>query len=629
MQENLKKTSNISIVTPLEFWLKYWEHHIKELCNLDNYGTQLDSPHFIINDILFEIKYNSFKNSENRKLFKNMLGDSLKSDKVFSNLYNAQCSLAFKNWDNSPLYVSSICKNILQSMDKCDYLNAIAKKLEQSINNNNLSEEIKLDICLYTDLFITEFICLGVDVNDINSFIEEDSLLITDYDEILLTPESYYELKKANFKTDKLYKEALVKRFHERSIEDYMDNIMKHFHKQPKDGHVLFRLIGFKGSIDLHIQDVHIYSVDKFTYLDSDSNIQIEEPDNSFIFVNIAVPIKHRFFHTSLNIAKEKADSILDSLSLNIKNKKEFSVNKQFATIEIDGKNYHSVEPEKDNIEHARFYRDLESYDISNIADMLPNLLKDISNQNNINNEAFRKIANTIHWYKKAVFSDKYEDKLLYSWIAIESILKVGDDIKANIITKEKDCNILNLTKKLCSCIMAHNRFCWYARITYSNLIKATQQDDNYFNFSPELIKNAKLNLQSGDKIKFVDFFDNLSSIIQEINDEVYRCELIRLESFYKDEKGIEEFQKMVSNDVTLIYRLRNLIAHNAVYPQFQTKLYAYKAQFICGSLIQAIRHYCNKYGLDIGNALLRIYTDCSIGESNIDNRIKSMKEKS
>ncbi|MFA6832120.1 MAG: hypothetical protein WCR36_07610 [Bacteroidaceae bacterium] len=628
MNDNLRKIFNYPTDTPLKFWLKYWKSYIKELCDLDNYGTQLDNPHFILNDIVTEIKYNSFQNSDNRKLFKEMLGKCLKSNEVFSNLYHTQCALAFKNWDTSPLYVDSICKNILQSMDKYDYLNVIAKKLKQSIDkNDNLSKEIKSAICLYTDLFITEFICFGIDINDIKDFINEDDVCIVEGGEVLCAPETFYELNQTNFKTKELYYEAVSQRLQERNAEDYIDNIMKHFHKQPKDGHVILRLLGIKGSIDSYIQGVHIYSVDKTTSLKATHLSKIEEPDDSFQFVNIAVPISHRFFHTSVNIAKEKANSILDFLSLNIDQKQELSVSKQFAAIEIDGEECGSMESFKDNIERARFYRDVESYNLSNIADKLPDFLKEFNNPKNIDDETFRKIANAMHWYKKAVYSDRYEDKLLYSWIAIESILKVRDHIKTNIITQEKERNILNLTKLLCSCIMTHNRFYSYGRNTYVDLIQETQQNDNFYDFSSKVIENAKLNLQPGDKIKLADFFNNLSSIIEEINDEVYKCELIRLQFFYKDENGIKDFKNMVCNDITLIYRLRNLIAHNAVYPQYQTKLYAYKAQFICASLIQAVRHHCNKYGLDIGNALLRIYTDCSLFEYNIDNHIKSIKE--
>lgn len=629
MKEFLREVFNYPTDTPLKFWLKYWVSHIKDLCALDNYSTQLDNPHFIINDIVTEIKYHSFQNSDNRKLFKDLLGKCLCSDEVFSNLYRTQCGLALNNWDTSPLYVDSICKNILQSMDKGDYINAIAKKLKQSIcKSDNLSEKINSAICLYTDLLITETLCLGFDINDIKNFINEDDVLTDESGQVLIAPETSYELDQTKFNTKELYYEALSKRLKERSIDDYINNIMTHFNKQPKEGHVLLRLTGIKGSCDLHIQDIHIYSVDKATYLKSGHISKIEKPESNFKFVNIAVPISHRFFYTSVNIAKEKANSILDFLSLNINLEQELSVSKDFTAIEVDGEQYESMQSVEDDIKHDRFYRDMRSYDLSNIADKLPDLLKDFSNQNIINNETFRKIANATHWYKKAVFSDKYEDKLLYSWIAIESILKVGDHVKANIISQEKERNILNLTKRLCSCIITHNRFYSYARNTYLYLIRSTQEYDNYFDFSPRVIENAKLYLKPGNKIELADFFNNLSYIIDEINDKVYKCELIQLHSFYKDGNGIKEFTNMVCNDITLIYRHRNLIAHNAVYSQFQTKLYAYKAQFICKSLIQAVRYYCNEYGYDVDNSLLHIYTEQQIFESNIDNKIRLLKGK-
>lgn len=110
------------------------------------------------------------------------------------------------------------------------------------------------------------------------------------------------------------------------------------------------------------------------------------------------------------------------------------------------------------------------------------------------------------------------------------------------------------------------------------------------------------------------------------MNDEVDKRELIKMGVFYEDVNGIRAFKNAICNDITLIYRLRNMIVHNAVCPEFQIKLYAYKAQFICGSLIQAIRFHYNKSGLDIDNALLDIYTQCQLFENNISTHIKRLK---
>ena len=627
MNNKLRTIFNYPTDTPLKFWLKYWDSCIKELCDLDSYRTQLDNPHFLLNDIIAEIEYNTFKNSENRRLFKDMLNKSSKSDKVFANLYHTQCALALKNWDNSPLYVDSICKNILQSMENYDYLNALSDKLVQVIKQGDrLLDDIKQEICLYTKSLITEFLCLGIDIHDINSFLDEDGILITEFSQVIFAKEICYELNQNDFCSEEAYHEAISERLKKRSIEDYINNIMRHFHKQPQDGHVILRVSGLKGSINSYIQDIHIYSVNNATYLKGPHISEIEEPDNSFQFVNIAVPISHRFLHTSINTAKSKANNIIDFISLNIGIEKELSISEQFAVIEIDGEECGSTNSVKDDIERARFYRDVESYNISNIADKLPNYLQEFDNSKNIDSKTFKRIANALHWHKKAMHSKRDEDKLLYNWIAIESILKKGEDLKKNIIVQEKERNILNLAKILCSCILSRNFFYSYARGVYIHLIQCTQNHDNYYDFSPTLIEDAKLNLKEGQQVELSHFLNNISSIIKEMNDEVYKLDLKELQTFYNDKNGIADFKNAVSSDITLIYRLRNLIAHNAVFSQYQTKLYAYKAQFICGSLIQAVRHYCNKYGLDIENSLLRIYTDCSLFESDIDSHIKTIK---
>ena len=50
---------------PLKFWLKYWNSRVKEFCDLDDYEIQLNSPHFLLLEILSEIEYNDLGNKDN------------------------------------------------------------------------------------------------------------------------------------------------------------------------------------------------------------------------------------------------------------------------------------------------------------------------------------------------------------------------------------------------------------------------------------------------------------------------------------------------------------------------------------------------------------------------------------
>ena len=624
MNDRIKKILDYPTNTPLKFWLKYWDHRIKELCDLDDYGIQLNSPHFLLSEIISEIEHNDFANRDNRSLFKELLGRILKQDCAFSELYRVEAGVALKNWDNSPLVVKTIFEKILLSMNEHHYLNRIADKLQSILEiKQELNENCKDEICLYTDLFIQEIVCLGVNIEDVSALIKEDNVLISDLSNVVLCGDSFYELQRKDFVSDEEYHKAVSVRYKFRSAKEYISNILTHFHKEAKNGHVILRLLGVKGSISYHFHDVHLYSIDRATYLPEDSLNEIEKPDSSK-YVNIAVAVKHRFLNTSINYAKQRVESLLDYLSFNIRSKDKLSISKQFAAIVVDGQvcgSHHSVE---DDVNHMRQHRDLMAFDLTPYGDNINDWLKEFTENSDISNNTFKEISKSTHWYRKAKCATKFEDKLLYSWIALESILKVSNSILVNI--NPKDSSIINVAKVICSSVMARNKFYSYANNMYTHLVMTTQQFNNYYGFTSKTIESAKLNIQPGDKIELTKFFVELPRLIAEINDEIFKRDLIALQSFYEDKKCIIDFKSLVSDDVTLIYRLRNMIVHNAVCPEFIIKLYAYKAQYISGSLIQAVRYHYNKHGMDIGNTLLKIYSEYQILESNISSEIKRLK---
>ena len=624
MNDRIKEILDYPTNTPLKFWLKYWDHRIKELCDLDDYGIQLNSPHFLLSEIISEIEHNDFANRDNRSLFKELLGRILKLDCAFSELYKVETGVALKNWDNSPLVVKTILEKILLSMNEHHYLNRIADKLQSILEiKQELNENCKDEICLYTDLFIQEIVCLGVNIEDVSALIKEDNVLISDLSNVVLCGDSFYELQRKDFVSDEEYHKAVSVRYKSRSAKEYISNILTHFHKEAKNGHVILRLLGVKGSISYHFHDVHLYSIDRATYLPEDSLNEIEKPDSSK-YVNIAVAVKHRFLNTSINYAKQRVESLLDYLSFNIRSKDKLSISKQFAAIVVDGQvcgSHHSVE---DDVNHMRQHRDLMAFDLTPYGDNINDWLKEFTENSDISNNTFKEISKSTHWYRKAKCATKFEDKLLYSWIALESILKVSNSILVNI--NPKDSSIINVAKVICSSVMARNKFYSYANNMYTHLVMTTQQFNNYYGFTSKTIESAKLNIQPGDKIELTKFFVELPRLIAEINDEIFKRDLIALQSFYEDKKCIIDFKSLVSDDVTLIYRLRNMIVHNAVCPEFIIKLYAYKAQYISGSLIQAVRYHYNKHGMDIGNTLLKIYSEYQILESNISSEIKRLK---
>ena len=624
MNEAVKAALGYSIDTPLKFWLKYWDHRIKELCDLDDYGIQLNSPHFLLSEIISEIEHNDFGNKDNRTLFKELLGRVLKQDNAFAELYRVEIGVALQNWDNSPLVVKTILEKILLSMKEHHYLNRIADKLQSILEiKQELNENCKDEICIYTDLFIQELVCLGVNIEDVSSLIKEDNIVMAEGLNVVICGDSFYELRRKDFVSEEEYHKAVSVRYKSRSAKEYISNILTHFHKEAKNGHVILRLLGVKGRISYHFQDVHLYSIDMATYLPKECLNEIEKPD-SYQYVNVAVKVKHKFLNTSINYARQRVESLLDYLSFNIRSKDKLSISKQFAAIVVDGQvcgSHHSVE---DDVNHMRQHRDLMAFDLTSYGDNINDWLKEFTENSDISNNTFKEISKSTHWYIKAKCATKFEDKLLYSWIALESIFKVSNSIRENI--NPKDSSIINVAKVICSSVMARNKFYSYANNMYTHLVMTTQQFNNYYGFTSKTIESAKLNIQPGDKIELTKFFVELPRLIEEINDEIFKRDLIALQSFYEDKKCIIDFKSLVSDDVTLIYRLRNMIVHNAVCPEFIIKLYAYKAQFISGSLIQAVRYHYNKHRMDIGNTLLKIYSEYQILESNVSSEIKRLK---
>ena len=411
MNNRIKEILDYPTDTPLKFWLKYWDHRIKELCDLDDYGIQLNSPHFLLSEIISEIEHNDFANRDNRSLFKELLGRILKQDCAFSELYRVEAGVALKNWDNSPLVVKTIFEKILLSMNEHHYLNRIADKLQSILEiKQELNENCKDEICLYTDLFIQEIVCLGVNIEDVSALIKEDNVLISDLSNVVLCGDSFYELQRKDFVSDEEYHKAVSVRYKSRSAKEYISNILTHFHKEAKNGHVILRLLGVKGSISYHFHDVHLYSIDRATYLPEDSLNEIEKPDSSK-YVNIAVAVKHRFLNTSINYAKQRVESLLDYLSFNIRSKDKLSISKQFAAIVVDGQvcgSHHSVE---DDVNHMRQHRDLMAFDLTPYGDNINDWLKEFTENSDISNNTFKEISKSTHWYRKAKCATKFEDK--------------------------------------------------------------------------------------------------------------------------------------------------------------------------------------------------------------------------
>lgn len=305
---------------------------------------------------------------------------------------------------------------------------------------------------------------------------------------------------------------------------------------------------------------------------------------------------------------------------------KKISIDRKDISIVIDGHACGSTHDRTADPSFGEFINRVESIDLSNIQEEISGIT--LNSHNHIAENDLRKISNAVHWYNKAKTAERDEDTLLYSWIAIESLLKTNSNVQEAIISEHGKRNTLSIIQEICSGVMLHNKFYTYAFNYYSYIIRSTTHHDNYFDIPSDIIENANLYHKERGIMIISRFFNHLNEIKDNVNSEILKHELEELDEFYSSVDKQKNYIKKIKNDLLLIYRLRNLISHNATYSRTQTKLYGYKARVICGNLIQAIRHHCQKYSISVGDALVRLHTDHLQFMANIEERMKTFKGK-
>lgn len=625
MNPHLRKALGLPDSTPLKFWLRYWDESVSEFTKLDKFDLHLDNPHFLIEDILSEIEYNSFQNSDNRQYFKSTLGKCLKNDTAFATICRTQCALALKDWDSSPVYIRTLCQEMLQCINE-KYVDTIIDKLIEIVDGSEtLTTSVKKLICKYSDLLISELLAQGISAKDISSFIKEDEAAIDAAGNVIVAGDSFHGFRRDSFSTEEEYHETIESYLKNRNANEYLGNLRKQYLKDSEEGYVLLRLKGVKGKTNFTFQGVHFYSIDNITYI-KDSRVlsDIEKPQEDFEFINIAVPVEHKYFNSSLDFALSKATEVLDFLSLDLDATKKISIDRKDISLVIDGHVCGSTHDRTADPSFGELMNRIESIDLSNIQEDISGIT--LKSHCIIAENDLRKISNAVHWYNKAKTAERDEDTLLYSWIAIESLLKTDSDIQEAIIPEHKKRNTLSIIQEICSGIMLHNKFYTYAFNYYSYIIRSTTYHDNYFDIPSNIIAKANLYRKQRGTMIISQFFNYLQEIQNNVNSEILKYELEELEEFYSSVNKQKGYISEIKNDLLLIYRLRNLISHNATYSRTQTKLYGYKARVLCGNLIQAVRHHCQKYSISVGDALVRLHTNHLQFMANIEERMKTFK---
>jgi len=647
MNDSTRKIIGVPVKTPIEYWGKYWRYFTEKIGKKDNYEFILDSPRFLIENIISEIEYENLMRKENTKLFRAQLSEWDKKDAVFNKLFHKKIELLQQKWDeffkqekkqkkeNRNTYcerILSLCNQINTEINKGTYFDGLLEKLVNTINDaQTLDYDTKNEINKYTELIISEFIANGFDIDDVKSILNDiPDIIRIEGGTVYIAPNTYKGLNIEDYDNKESYHKALEFYIENRTIEERISILRDYYYIEPKDCFVLFRLEGIKGDTNCMINDINIYAPHLKQYItETQKLLKIEQTTSDRKYINAAIPVKHKMLRSSVAYAKQRLEHVLDLLSLSYNTSSPIKLSKENVSVVENGRYVGGVNliigDDTISSKHQEFVGYMESLDVSPFENDLAEIDERYTFIYKNSTCDTLKLATAAHWYQKGMYVENPEDKLLFHWIAIESLLKTDTTVGVKI-TGNSESKLLQIVQKIAASILVKRFFHNYCLHTYIDINYQTQHYDNYLDVPDDVIAKASLNMKVGDKVHINKFFHHIKDIEENINDEILKTELHELDSFYKNKVSIKNKEQEIFNDIILIYRLRNLIAHNAVYPRYLIDLYANKAQYISGSIIRFLIERKRRSNRGLDEILIDVSSKYNEFILNIDNEISKLK---
>ena len=603
MKENIREILGLPITTLYDYWTHYWRSIISQLQSKSNIDVALDSPRYVLEDIILEIKGNRLKNQDNAKYFLFRLSEFDKNDRAFTGLCHPIIStiLASQLSEQSCEIVLNLCNKALDILDNGSYHSSLLEELAQILHSDTgLTSENKSSLIYVTKLIVSEFIAKGYELEDIETLpLVVPNVILGCGETVLQAPNDYKGLNRNDFESEELYHEAVSDYIQRRSIKEKLESLYEHFHRTEEDAIALMRLSNIKGDINVQIGDVCIYSPRSRKYIsDKDSLSKIEEVDPEYKYLNAAVPIKHLALNSSKKRSKEKLLKILDLINLGLNKKNPVGIMQNEFVLVKDGKEIGQSTCMEGNdpryADRQPEFSYLESFDAEQSkADLEWIASHFVSFDMNKNIQ----IQNSMHWLYKANQSEKNEDILLFSWFSLESLLKIDEASRQMIVIKGKNLKgILSVIQEIVCYIMLKHTFHNKIWDVYEKQIYFYKNHDNYYDVPENIAHSAAIDLEEGEKYRIKDFFEHLNVLMNSLNDEIEKDKLKEVYEFYRRIDSRNRYFDSLKNDLLMIYRLRNMMVHNAMIQYIGLDNYAKKINYIACVVLRYFLTYLKNH---------------------------------
>ena len=636
MEAHIREILGLPYKNIYSYWQHYWRHCIDELTDKDNVSFRIVGPRMLLKDLIEELEGHGLSNQDNISYFKAQIGQLDKDDVVFHSLCHpiTVCLLqrlsCKVNKDSSIL----LCKKILNTIVVKRYFTLIVDWLAKTIDEtseNNIDSRKKINDV--THLVIAEYIAEGFVLGELKKYATDiPGLAIAEGGIVMAAPPVYESLKQSDYSSEVEYYAAISNWVKKRDVYKCLDVLKYHYYDTPTNAFFIVRLNGLKGQIDDFIGDINIYSPKKKRYITGEYSLSdIESVVQGRDYVNAAIPIDFCGIDRAKEYAKKKLEEVLDLLMLTYQTKLPITVATNLYAVVSDGNEISMSVSNRGNDPTMASRDEMMRYlDALDLNDVKGEGFKFLTNKHEVlefgRGGLKIRLKNAAHWYTKAIAAEKDVDVLLYSWFAIEGLLKVDGKTQSEMVDSSNDANSLNVIQEFVTSILGKQYFYGYLRDIYVDFLYKTNQCNNYYDVSKDVISKAGLNLKTGDHYRDGDFLNEIPAIIDCINDDIVKDKLSVLQNFYQNDGGVREYARKIRNDLLMIYRLRNMIVHNAALSCVNIAFFAREAMFIA---LRVIWYVIEKAGKDkcIEEIVLGAKVDYQVFLANFNEELRKLKD--
>ena len=634
MDDIIREIMGLPYKNIYSYWQHYWNHCIDKLTDKDNVSFKIVGPRMLLVDLIDELEGHGLSNRDNIFFFSKHISELDKADEVFHSLCHPSVACLLQRLSNKDYKDSCIiiCKKILDTLVKKQYFSLLVDWLADSIDkisdSNYITRKKVNDITL---LVIAEYVAEGFSFDEIKRYATYiPDVAMSEFGNVISAPSEYDTLKKSDYSSEEEYYEAVSELIKNRDVYSRLDVLKKNYYAPIHTAYYIVRLNGLKGQIDDYIGDINIYSPKVKRYLNDESISHIEAVKEDRDRVNAAIPVEFKNYEQARVCATTKLEEVLDILMLTYRTNEPISMATNTYAIVEDGREIGSGTSSKGNdpmmSSSDESIRYLESLDLTDFKGGGFKYLTDKHHKLEVGKGALKiRLKNAAHWYSKAVASDKDVDVLLYSWFAIEGLIKVDDKTKKEISDKAQKMILFRVIQDFVISILCKPFFHYYLRDTYNDYLFLTQLNNNYYDITDSVISKAALNLKKGDHYRDSDFLNAIPDLMECINDDIAKDELAEVRSFYQNNNGYKIKANQLSEDILMIYRLRNMIVHNAALSCVNISFYAREAKFIAQ---QVIRYVIDKASGDItiDEIVIGAKVDYQVFVANYDEELRKIR---